>query len=285
MSAKSVVWVHPFGPAVASYRYRAQIPCEQVGKINGYTTAINDGEADIVVFSKPTVEQMELLKKVKDEGATIVVDFSDDHFNHSRAGPVYRDFVAAADHIVTGSDVMRGRIYDYVKRDSTVLPDPYEQDEIAPHADGEELLWFGHSLNLPEIMQMSDTLQGRKVKIASGPISPNGGPVIWGPEALGKALAEANVVLLPTIPGASYKTPNRLMNAIRSGCFAVCMPHPAYTEFQDYVWVGDFLTGLRWIDVFHMDLNDCVLSAQDYIRDRYSPEAIGRKWASYFDSL
>jgi len=49
--------------------------------------------------------------------------------------------------------------------------------------------------------------------------------------------------------------------------------------------VGEFYTGLRWATAFRKDLDDCVLAAQDYIRDRYSPETIGKKWAELMEGV
>jgi len=284
MSAKSIVWVHPFGPSVASYRYRAAIPCEEVAKINGYTTAMQDGEADIVVFSKPSAEQFPIAQKAKADGAKIVVDLADDHFDHPVVGPIYREFVALADGLVTGSNVMRGRIYDYVKRDSVVLADPYEHDECAPHADGEEFLWFGHIRNFHEIQSVFPFMGQRRLRVVTGP-QKIAGTIQWSEQAMKQVLALSNIVLLPTQKGAEYKSPNRLLNSIRAGCFPVCMAHPAYTEFRDVVWVGDFITGLKWVDVFRGDLNGLVEQAQDYIRDRYSPAAIGKQWADYLEAV
>ena len=284
MSAKSIVWVHPFGESVASYRYRAAIPCEEVGKINGYTTAMQDGEADIVVFSKPSAEQFTIAQQAKADGAKIIVDIADDHFGHSVVGPIYRAFVDIADGIVTGSDVMRGRIYDYVKRDSVVLNDPYEQEECAPHADGDEFLWFGHIRNFAEAQTAFPFMGDRRLRVVTGP-QKIAGTIQWSPEVMKQAFPISNIVILPTQEGAEYKSPNRLLNSIRAGCFPVCMSHPAYREFRDFVWVGNFPTGLRWVDAFKDDLNGLVAKAQDYIRDKYSPSAIGKQWADYLESV
>lgn len=284
MSAKSIVWVHPFGPTIASYRYRASIPCEEVGKINGYTTAMQDGEADIVVFSKPSGEQIPIAEKAKADGAKIIVDFADDHFHHPVVGPIYHRFAELSDGIVTGSTVMRGRIYDYIKKDSVVIGDPYEQEECAPHANGEDFLWFGHIRNFGEAQGIFPYMGKRRLRVVTGPQKLSG-TIQWTPHAMPKVFAVSNIVILPTQEGAEYKSPNRLLNSIRAGCFAVCMKHPAYQEFRDFVWVGDFVTGLRWVDVFKEDLNALVAKAQGYIRDRYSPAAIGKQWADYLESV
>ena len=193
LSQKSIVWVHRFGDKVASYRYRAQIPCEQVAKINGYRTAMNDGEADIVVFSKPNGDELPMARQAKLDGAKVVVDFSDDHFNRDDA---YRQFSELADGIVCGSTIMRGLIYDYVKKDSVSIPDPYEQPEREPHADGDKFIWFGHIRNIGEIQRVSHILADRKLLIATGPQTHVSGRAIWGPEALGQALAASNIAIL-----------------------------------------------------------------------------------------
>lgn len=281
MSAKNIVWVHRYGENLASYRYRARIPCEQVGKINGYTTALNDGEADIVVFSKPSAEELPIARQAKADGAKIVVDFADDHFQRD---DTYHRFAELSDGIVCASDVMRGRIYDYVKRDSTSIPDPYEQDELPPHADGDDYLWFGHIGNFEDLTQIMGIMGGRKMRVVSGP-QPIPGVITWSKENMAKAFAMSNIVVLPTKKTADFKSANRLINSIRAGCFAVCMKHPAYDEFKDFVWVGNFPTGLRWTEHFRQDLNDRVSAGQAYIRDKYSPEAIGALWANYLESV
>jgi hypothetical protein len=212
------------------------------------------------------------------------VDFCDDHFNDMEA-ETYRKFADIGDAFVTGTTTMRGRFYDYTKKDSFVIGDPYEQPELEPHADGDLYLWFGHFRNLPEITEVAHIVGKRKILIATGPKAPNDKMAIWGPHNLGIALAQSNIVLLPTREGMEYKTNNRLLNAIRGGCFPVCVQHPAYTEFRDMVWVGHFQTGLRWVEAYRHDLNGLVKQAQDYIRDRYSPKAIGAQWASFLESV
>ena len=283
MSEKSVLFMHRFGPSMASYRYRAQIPSEQISKHNGFRCGLNEpGDYDIVVVSKPNKADIPTVEYLKREGCKIVVDFADDHF---ATDPTYHEYAKLADAIVCGSNAMRGTIYDYTKRDSVAIPDPYEQPQCDPHADGDKYIWFGHTRNLPELNRVAGLLVGRKVMIATGPKLPGKKKVIWGAEALGNALAASNIVLLPTQHGAQYKTPNRLLNAIRAGCFPICMDHPSYDEFKRMVWVGDFQTGLRWTDAFRSDLNGLVKGAQDYIRERYSPEAIGAQWAEYLESV
>lgn len=278
---KSVVWVNRFGPQLASYRYRAEIPAQEVAKYNGFTTAINNGDADVVIYSKPYKEDIEQARKAKSDGAKIVADLGDDHF---AGDELYKEFATLADAIVCPTQTMRGRIYDYVKRDSVVIPDPYEFEEKEPHADGDNFLWFGHIGNFSELTKVMPFLGERKLRVVSGPNPiPNVTP--WSIENLKKTFEVSNIVLLPTKKGSENKSPNRLLNSIRAGCFPICMFHPAYTEFRKMVWVGDFITGLKWVDAFRGDLNGLVKEAQDYIRGRYSPETVGKQWASFLESV
>lgn len=279
---KNIVWISRFGEEMASYRYRAKIPAEEVGKLNGFKCGINDGEADIVVFTKPTGDDIALSEKLKADGAKIVFDLSDNHFKTSLAN-VYKELVEKGDHFVCASDVMRGIIRDHGK-DAAVIHDPYEFEEVEPHADGDFFLWFGHYRNFNEMTNCMKAMGERKLRVVTGPREIPG-TIPWSIPNLRKTFKMSNIVILPTQDGAEYKSPNRLINSIRQGCFAICMHHPAYEEFRDYVWVGDFATGLRWSEAFRDELNERVKAGQDYIREKYSPAAIGKQWAHYLESL
>lgn len=275
----NVLWVHRF-PQLASYRYRAAAPAAHVSS-HGISTALNNGEADVVVYAKPTATDLEAAKKAKADGAKIVVDFAGDHFERDQS---YVEFAAIADAITCPTTALRGRIYDYTKKDSVVIADPYEQPESAPHADGDSFLWFGHQLSLQELIPVMQSMGERKLRVVTGP-DPIPTAIPWSLQNLADAFAVSNIVILPTKQGSEHKSPNRLLNAIRAGCFPVCMTHPAYVEFKHLVWVGNFPTGLRWVDAFRSDLNGLVAEAQDYIRDRYSPQTIGAQWANFLTSV
>lgn len=277
-----VVWIHRF-QHLATYRYRCEMPSKEVAKHNGFTVGINDGEADIAVFSKPIEADIEIAKNLKAEGAKIVVDMQDNHFSTSKED-VYRKMAEVADSIVCASDVMRQVIGQETGKDAAVIGDPYEYDEVAPHANGEDLLWFGHHINFKDLVDIMPQLGSRKLRVVTGPQHVPG-TTPWSIPNMIKSFELSNIVILPTREGSEYKSPNRLVNSIRQGCFAVCMQHPAYWDFRDFVWVGHFHTGLRWTDAFRDELNDRVKEAQDYVRDRYSPETIGQQWVKYLESL
>lgn len=278
---KRIVFVNRFGPQLASYRYRAEIPSQEVSKHNGFQTSINNGEADIVIYSKPFAEDLEGATQAKSDGAKVIADLGDDHFQRD---PMYMAFANLADVIVCPTDAMKARIYDYTKKEAIVIPDPYEFDECQPHADGEFFMWYGHIGNFDDLKMVMPFLGERKLRVVSGP-QPIPNVIPWSLQNLRATFEQSSICLLPTRKGSENRSPNRMLNAVRAGLFPICMMHPAYKEFRDMVWVGDFITGLKWVDAFRGDLNGLVLKAQDYIRDRYSPETIGGRWASLLESI
>lgn len=281
---KSIVYVHQ-GKDSATFRYRAMLPAKHVSMINGYTASVNTGSADILVLSKPMPTDLSLAEAAKEQGTKIVVDLADDHFKHPLIGKLYADVARHADVITCPTPVMQGRIHAELGRDSHVIPDPYEFDELPPHADGKKFLWFGNKANLGELIPWQDHLKAMDLTVITNKNDKWPDYVPWSLEAMKENLAARNIVLLPSQKGAEYKSANRLINAIRSGCFAVCNWHPAYKEFRQFVWVGNFPTGLRWTMHLQNDLNDLVKAGQDYIREKYSPKTIGSQWAALFDSI
>lgn len=253
---------------MASYRYRTEVPAKHIG------ASINGGHAEIAVFSKPFPEDVDLAKQCKESGAKVVVDLCDPHTSLKH----YQEIIALADHVVVASEWARENIFP----NSVVIPDPYEFEEIEPHCHGEKYLWFGHKTNLKD---MDKWRYLPNLRIVSGPFEdvPEG-ITFYSPENLRRALIEADFTLFPSRAGAEYKSPNRLLNALRMGTFPICHPVPSYKEFRDFVWVGDMLEGLRWSR--HQDnLNDLIKEGQDYIRDRFSPQTIGELWRDFLSSI
>lgn len=265
---RSVAFLHPGTPEMASFRYRTLIPAQQL------KAKVNIPDADIIVIGKPV--HLELIRQLKSEGRKIVADFCDDHFGHPGLGPLYRDTAALADYCVAPTAAMRDRI---PSGDIAVIPDPYEMEEAAPHAEGENLLWFGHNAGLSAVKYKYPNLT-----VVTGP-NIGEGMIRWSPETLKEEMLKANIAIFPTVRGHEYKSPNRLINALRMGLFPVCDRHPSYEEFKSFVWMTEVPTGIKWAREFKSELNDFVRRGQDYIRGRYSPEAIGVQWKELLEAL
>lgn len=269
----NVVFVHSGGPDMASFRYRASMPALELRK-QGFEVSLNDGMADVVVFSKPDAAGLDVARRAKKDGTKIVADFCDDHFSHETLGPVYREFIGIADQVICPTAGMQE------KSGGDVIADPYEIERCQPHANGDECIWFGHQRNLDEIIG-----SGLKLRIVTGPNERVKGYVPWSVENLKANLAVSNIAVLPTLKWGEYKSANRVINAAMAGCFVVAGDKPSYREFRKFLWIGPTKGGMQWAKAFQNELNDRVTEAQDYIESKYSPKVIGQQWADMLNSL
>jgi hypothetical protein len=108
----------------------------------------------------------------------------------------------------------------------------------------------------------------------------------WSPEANWAALAEADLVLLPTEahaaggPNKTVKSPNRMVEALRSGRFALAQPIAAYRELGAYAWVdADLILGLRWALAHPEAVRARIAAGQAAVAARFAPKAVARRWA------
>jgi len=274
---KKIVFVHQGGPGMASYRYRAEIPAAALKEL-GHETAVNNGVADVVIFSKPMLNDPEIASRAKADGAKVVFDIGDDHLTHPILGPLYNKMMALSEMIVCPTRNMAERVYRVSGRLAEIVPDPYEEMQQRPHAAsgpaGAKLMWFGHQLNLKDLVPWKPILNG--IRIVTGPATTQ--HIQWSPETQTIELANANIVVLPVRAGVEFKSNNRVLNAVRGGCFVVMSPHPSHDEFRSMLWVGNIATGLRWSRAFRADLDGLVAQAQDYVEKNYSPRVIAKRW-------
>ena len=268
---------------MASYRYRVEMPVNQLKNKKDITPFINEGEADVVIFSKPRLQDVELAIQCKKDGTKIVVDLCDDHFDHKEIGPIYRVMASMADRISCPTRTMANKVFEVSGKDAFIVPDMVEQQKRTPHADGENILWFGHQRNLPSLIGWMDRLEN--LRVCTGENSLLSGYVPWSEKNLIHELQVANNVFLPAIDGGDYKSPNRLVNAMMAGCFCVCGSQESYKEFKQFAWVGKVETGLKWAKVNKKDLNDLVDAGQKHIEKNYSADFIGNQWECLINGL
>ena len=158
-----------------------------------------------------------------------------------------------------------------------VIADPYEFAIKAPHANGQNMMWFGHQSNLNEILPFLKTWP---IQIVTGPCSLEN-YTKWSKESVSLALADNNIVLIPD--GKKTRSNNRMVNAIAAGCFV--MGGKQLGEWKRFVYSGPLYHGFQFAKCFQNDLNDLVKEGQDYIRNKYSPEAIGEQWRDLCASI
>lgn len=245
---------------MASYRYRAQIPAKSLN------ARINKLPADILIFAKPLPGDLAIAENAKASGSKIVVDVCDDHLNDM----LYRNMIELADLVTVPTRSMG----DLIPCATHIVPDTYERDELPPHCNGMSLLWFGHKINAESLRSMD---HGYAVTVVSN----IPGAIPWSPETLTRELALADMVLLPQT--ASYKSPNRALEAIRAGCFVVAEPHPSLDGFP--IWIGNIKEGIEWAASHANEANQMITEAQTFIRQKYSPAIQASAWRTALQAL
>lgn len=250
---------------MASTRYRVVLPAMALTRLGVEVTK----DAETLIFGKDKVDP-ELLSKYPKR----IYDVCDDNIDCAVRGEEYRRHIANSHLVTCNSDVMRFVIHRKCNRIATVIPDPYEHDEWEP-SWGENLLWFGHSVNVKDLIRVLPGLPP-VTAITSG-TSRLESFVEWSPEAVDDGLRKCAVVILPT-GRAITKSANRLIESVRAGKFVVAEPLPAYEEFAHLMWVGDLHKGVEWALRNKDECLKRVRACQDYIRHRYSPMRIGEMW-------
>ena len=244
---------------IASSRLRAFIPQDELLKYG-----IVKGR-DILVYGKHVVG-MEIAKRFR----LRVYDICDDHF-HTIHEIYYRLHAKEADLITVNSEAMREIVLRETGREATVIPDPYESVEVKAGM-GEGTLWFGHESNLKTIESYRDLID----VVLTHPE--------WTREKQIQAIKECAFVLLPT-DERKGKSANRLIEAIINGRFVIAGELPAHDEFKPWMWIGDIREGLEWAQNNRNECVERVRRCQDYIRDKFSPETIGKLWLETLEKL
>jgi hypothetical protein len=197
----------------------------------------------------------------------VVYDVVNAHFQD----PDYRRMCEIAQVITCSSEAMAQIIENHVGRSAVVIYDPYENAESEPRVSG-GVLWFGHQANIASLKPYADL----ELKVCSG--------AEWSREQEDKDLDAAGVVLLTASnPGAST---NRPVKALRAGRFVV-VPEDcpeSWTELADFIWIGDVRQGIKWALANREEACQKVREAQQFVRDRFSPQSIGSQWAGLFAS-
>lgn len=274
-----VSFIHRGGEELASYRYRCQIPARELG------AAINDYDADLLVFAKPIPGEDVLAERAKAKGQTVIVDFCDDHFEHEHYGALYRRMAEIADHVTVPTEAMRVPLEEVMHPHwgamtqcaIDVIPDPYEFEEREPHCAGVKCLWFGHGTNFDSLQRVLPTLYAPLTVVSNIPLA-----LPWSLETMREEFARADIVLLPATK--QTKSPNRAIEAIRQGCFVVAEPHPSINEFPG-IWIGNIAEGIQWASQNQSQANEMTRRAQDYIRERFSPRTQAAALKSLFERV
>ena len=259
-----VSFIHSGNSAVASYRYRAEVPARALG------AQINDHGAGTLIFSKPQATELMDMARARNRGQRVIVDFCDDHFGWTH----YKEAGRIADAVTCPTNAMAAIVRANTGHEPFVVPDPYEFEEAPAHCSGDKLLWFGywHESNREAVERIWPVISRYPLKMVG-----NGGDgmIPYSRRALLKCLAEADIVVLPATD--AYKSPNRAVQAIRRGCFVVAEPHPALEGIPG-IWVGDIEEGIEWARCHIDEANQRTWEAQRYVETAFSPQTVADAW-------
>jgi hypothetical protein len=190
-----------------------------------------------------------------------------DHFDQQ----LYQRMLQYADYVTCPTEAMKARI---AHPDVTVILDPYEFDEEAPHCNGNKVLWFGHGTNFKTLIPLLPQIFAPLTVVSNIPLA-----MPWSLETMVEQFALNDIVILPAT--ADYKSPNRAVEAIRQGCFVVAEPHPALTDFPG-IWIGDIPKGIEWASQNPLQANAWTRRAQKWVKEKYSPRIQADAWKSLF---
>jgi hypothetical protein len=248
-----------WGPHVASSRYRAIIPAQQLHKLG-----VGLGKEWLVIGKHGWDWATETSGFTK-----VCFDVCDDHFEDS-FGDHYRACISRADLVTCNSLEMARLIKDKTDRKAAYIPDPYEQREREPRVH-DQLLWFGHQSNLPDLIPWVDKFEKLEI-VTGGKIH---GAIPWTPESMDRAFDRAGLVIIPT--GKSMaKSGNRAIESLRRGIYVVAGSLPAYGSLG--IYTGNLEDGVSWCLSHREEVLSRIARAQDYIRFEYSPERIAGLW-------
>lgn len=245
---------------MASYRYRVEIPARELG------AKINNPKADIMICCKPNEQDIPYTLKAKAEGRIVIMDFCDLHFDD----PIYVELLKLADGVTCATQWMADYIKDEYGVLATVVIDPYEYEEVEPHWTDGKLMWFGHALNYYSVQRILHTLPEPLLVVSNFD-----GAVPWSIENVLAGMKECDIVIMPET--APYKSPNRTVEAIRRGCFVVAEPHPSINDIPG-IWLGDIRKGIEWAQQNPSEAMQRTRTAQDFIRNAYSPKTQASAW-------
>lgn len=246
-----------FGHHIASSRLRAFIPQKELKKLG-----VSQG-FDILVYGKHALS-FDQIKGFKRR----VFDICDDHFKTPELHCYYREHAERADLVTCNSEVMKEIIKKETGRDAVVILEPYESREREPSI-GDRLYWFGHQSNLKDLERLLPSLNREKLLILTGDE--------WSIERHNKMMVLPLIVIIPT--GKSMaKSENRMVEAIRQGKYVCAERLPAYEQFSQFFPLGDIPAGIEMALSNKQQAIERIKAAQDYVREKYSPEVIGKQW-------
>ena len=275
----------------ASYRYHNLLPSKFLTRL-GHVSAVTKApipEFDVYIFSKHhDYAEHDTINQCKKWGKT-VFHCCDNHFQ-TKHKQHYKNMISRADYVITTTKEMQKVIKEETGKDAVLIPDTVEWNEETPAycRQGKlRLLWYGHISNLFGMAEIIDKLDAYKLKVCT--LIPKDSEIQMSPNlyvpfdfpSMKMCFEWCDAVIIPVREGdrRKVKSHNRLSEAVRNGKFVIASPMEAYKEFSEWMYIGDVLEGIKWLDTQGpATITKRIGQAQDHINANYSQEKVGHLW-------
>lgn len=244
---------------------------------------------------------LESISQYHASGKQVFLDFTDNHLDcHTEMTHFYSEALKVVDHVVCSSDLLVSTVRKYFDGPIHLIPDPIEITPIPPKTTAfwpRTILWFGHSTNLPYLVDFLPMLQAKAplrliilsdsegieaLERANVPRPDNLAIELrsWGKEAMLKAAAESDCCIIPSYPQDPRKagaSSNRLLTALALGLPTIASGLASYQPFAQY------FNQLNSNESINVIIDPCafskqVLRAQDLVIPKYTMESVGAEW-------
>jgi cephalosporin hydroxylase len=267
---------------------------------------------DAVVFKKSIDGErfvIDLFERALSLGVPTIFDLCDLRLDPgSETGRINLRMLGAADRVVASTPELAAILRAETGRDIGIVTDPYEGPRADPVFDPRrerlKALWFGHPSNLDTLHGLLGGLVqvGRRwpieLTLLTGRVPELAGLCKsfnqqwrhalatryeeWTLERLWSALAETDVVVIPSLPDApdkAVKSPNRMVESLWAGRAVVANPLPAYLPFADWAFIDESIAaGLSRLLDDPSGAPERIRAAQGYIAETHDPERIADAW-------
>lgn len=296
---------------MASQRLRAGCMMQQAEANQAIVTAGNNipSDIDLLIVGKIAAASLnahsdqwiQSIQAHRRLGGGVTLDFTDNHLDSKTdITAFYSQAIETVDSVVCSSDLLASAVKKHFNGPIHTIPDPIEIQPIPPKPSPfwpRTILWFGHSSNLPYLVNFLPFLQAQ-VPIRLIILSDMEGLQsleraklqkpdnllielrTWSNESLIRAAAEADCCIIPSDPHNPRKagaSSNRLLTALALGLPTIASELASYLPFAEYF---NFITSNESINVM---IDPCayahqVLRAQEAIIPKYSMQSIGNAW-------
>lgn len=305
---------------LASMRYRVLMPIERLTEYkHRLVTLVSDAspeqfntiiDTDVLIFSKGFLTSNEALAHAaKLNGARIIFDICDNHFDNPFHSSHYLKMAAIADQVVCNTPHMAQVAAPYCARPPIIIEDPYEGAQgtasFSPQARL-QLLWFGHHSNLdsledclPDVMNFAKTQQPLDLTVLTSKtpgldafcqdVNAAYGthitmqPKLWSLDAQWQEIAACDAIIIPSLQNDRkfVKSANRMIEGLRAGKPVIAQPMPAYLPFHSWMPQHKLIShGLAWLMQNQANIPRLISDAQSYIEQHYAPAVIASQWES-----